>query len=67
VRVNAICPGEIETSILSAGTAEIVERDIPMKRLGSIAEVANAIFFLVSEQSSYVTGAELHINGGQHC
>jgi NAD(P)-dependent dehydrogenase (short-subunit alcohol dehydrogenase family) len=38
-----------------------------MKRLGSIAEVANALFFLVSEQSSYVTGAELHINGGQHC
>lgn len=67
IRVNAISPGEIDTSILSPGTQEIVDNEIPMKRLGSVAEVAHAIFFLVSTQSSYVTGAELHINGGQHC
>jgi NAD(P)-dependent dehydrogenase (short-subunit alcohol dehydrogenase family) len=65
VRVNAISPGEIETSILSPGTERIVEQ-LPMQRLGQPEEVAKAIYFLCTEQSSYVTGAELHINGGQH-
>ncbi|MGH1350039.1 MAG: SDR family NAD(P)-dependent oxidoreductase [Methyloligellaceae bacterium] len=65
IRVNAISPGEIDTSILSPGTEKIVEQ-IPMKRLGSPEEVAKAIYFLCTEQSSYINGAELHINGGQH-
>ena len=65
VRVNAIAPGEIDTAILSPGTEKIVET-IPLRRLGSTAEVADTIFFLCSDQSSYVTGAEIHINGGQH-
>ncbi len=66
VRVNAIAPGEIDTSILSPGTAGIVEREIPMRRLGRPAEVAETIFFLCTPASSYVNGAEIHINGGQH-
>jgi NAD(P)-dependent dehydrogenase (short-subunit alcohol dehydrogenase family) len=66
IRVNSISPGEIDTSILSPGTGKIVEEQIPMHRLGSPEEVARAIYFLCSEQSSYVHGAELHINGGQH-
>jgi NAD(P)-dependent dehydrogenase (short-subunit alcohol dehydrogenase family) len=66
VRVNAISPGEIDTSILSPGTEKIVEEQIPMRRLGTPEEVAKAIYFLCSDQSSYVNGAELHINGGQH-
>jgi NAD(P)-dependent dehydrogenase (short-subunit alcohol dehydrogenase family) len=65
VRVNAIAPGEIDTSILSPGTEKIVEQ-IPMRRLGRPEEVASAIYFLCAEQSTYVNGAELHINGGQH-
>src|SRR5690606_18186597 len=65
IRVNAISPGEIETSILSAGTDKIVS-EIPMRRLGQPEEVAKAIYFLCTDQSSYVNGAELHINGGQH-
>ena len=65
VRVNAISPGEIDTSILSPGTEKIVET-IPLKRLGTTDEVAKAIYFLCTEASSYVNGAELHINGGQH-
>ena len=65
IRVNAISPGEIETSILSPGTDKIVA-EIPMRRLGQPEEVAKAIYFLCTEQSSYVTGTELHINGGQH-
>ncbi len=65
VRVNAIAPGEIDTAILSPGTEKIVET-IPLRRLGMPEEVAKAIYYLCTEQSSYVTGAELHINGGQH-
>jgi NAD(P)-dependent dehydrogenase (short-subunit alcohol dehydrogenase family) len=65
IRVNAISPGEIDTSILSPGTEKIVET-LPMRRLGTPEEVAKAIYFLCTDASSYVTGAELHINGGQH-
>jgi NAD(P)-dependent dehydrogenase (short-subunit alcohol dehydrogenase family) len=66
VRVNAISPGEIDTAILSPGTDRIVNEQIPMRRLGEPEEVAKAIYFLCTDQSSYVNGAELHINGGQH-
>jgi NAD(P)-dependent dehydrogenase (short-subunit alcohol dehydrogenase family) len=65
VRVNAISPGEIDTAILSPGTERLVAQ-IPMHRLGTPDEVAKAIYFLCTEASSYVTGAELHINGGEH-
>ncbi len=65
VRVNSISPGEIDTAILSPGTEKIVET-LPMRRLGTPEEVAKAIYFLCTDASSYVTGAELHINGGQH-
>ena len=65
VRVNAIAPGEIDTSILSPGTEKIVEH-IPMHRLGTPDEVARIIYVLCTDTSSYVNGAEIHINGGQH-
>ncbi|WP_339108050.1 SDR family oxidoreductase [Thioclava sp. GXIMD4216] len=65
VRVNAIAPGEIETSILSPGTEKIVE-NIPMRRLGQPSEVADLIYYLCSDASSYVTGTEIEVNGGQH-
>jgi NAD(P)-dependent dehydrogenase (short-subunit alcohol dehydrogenase family) len=66
VRCNAIAPGEIDTSILSPGTDELVEKQIPMKRLGRPEEVASTIYFLCTSQSSYVNGSEIHINGGEH-
>ena len=65
VRVNAIAPGEVKTAILSEGTDKIVA-DIPMKRLGLPEEVADTIFYLCSKEASYVSGAEIEINGGQH-
>ncbi|WP_102109200.1 SDR family NAD(P)-dependent oxidoreductase [Oceaniglobus roseus] len=65
VRVNAIAPGEVETSILSPGTEKIVET-LPLRRLGQPAEVADVIHFLCSSQSSYVTGTEIEVNAGQH-
>jgi NAD(P)-dependent dehydrogenase (short-subunit alcohol dehydrogenase family) len=66
VRVNAIAPGEIDTAILSPGTEEQIVPHIPLGRLGTPDEVARVIYALTAETSSYVNGAEIHINGGQH-
>lgn len=66
IRVNAIAPGEIDTAILSPGTQEIVERSVPLQRLGKAEEVASLIHFLCTSGASYVNGAEIHVNGGQH-
>jgi NAD(P)-dependent dehydrogenase (short-subunit alcohol dehydrogenase family) len=66
IRVNAIAPGEIDTAILSPGTEETIIPHIPLRRLGTTDEVAKIIYVLCTETSSYVTGAEIHINGGQH-
>ncbi len=65
VRVNAIAPGEIDTEILSPGTEELAKA-IPLRRLGKPEEVARTIYFLCSSESSYVSGVEVEINGGQH-
>jgi NAD(P)-dependent dehydrogenase (short-subunit alcohol dehydrogenase family) len=66
IRVNAIAPGEIDTAMLSPGTEDIVANQIPLHRLGTTDEVAKIIYVLCTETSSYVHGAEIHINGGQH-
>jgi len=66
IRVNAIAPGEIDTAILSPGTEDIVANQIPLHRLGTPDEVAKIIYVLCTDMSSYVNGAEIHINGGQH-
>jgi NAD(P)-dependent dehydrogenase (short-subunit alcohol dehydrogenase family) len=65
IRVNAVSPGEIDTSILSPGTQDIVDREIPMHRLGSPDEVAKTIMFLCSPDSAYINGAVIDVNGGQ--
>jgi len=66
IRVNAIAPGEIDTVMLSPGTEKIVEEQIPMRRLGTPDEVADVIHFLCEKGASYVSGAEIQINGAQH-
>lgn len=66
VRTNAIAPGEIETAILSPGTEDLIASEVPMGRLGDPSEVAETIYFLCTEASSYINGAEIHISGGQH-
>jgi NAD(P)-dependent dehydrogenase (short-subunit alcohol dehydrogenase family) len=69
VRVNCVCPGVIETPMLrvmddpEAGGAWVRET-VPLARLGSAAEVASVIAFLLSDEASYVTGAALPIDGG---
>lgn len=65
IRVNAVAPGEILTSILSPGTDEIVQSQVPLKRVGSPEEVADVVYFLCEAPSSYVNGAEILIDGGQ--
>ena len=65
VRVNSVAPGEVETDILSEGTDKIVQV-LPLRRLGQTKEVADTIYYLCSDQSSYVSGAEIEVNGGQH-
>jgi 3-oxoacyl-[acyl-carrier protein] reductase len=69
IRVNAVAPGAIQTAMMSEFTDEDIsdiKGDIPMGRLGIPEEVANGVSFLVSDQSSYMTGQVLAINGGWH-
>ncbi len=65
MRVNAVSPGEIDTGILSPGTETIVERDIPLHRLGKPGDVADLLLFLCSNSATYISGSEIHIDGGQ--
>ncbi len=65
VRVNAIAPGEIETAMLSPEYDDLIPR-IPMGRMGTPEEVAGTIFYLCGPDSTYVSGTEIMITGGQH-
>jgi 3-oxoacyl-[acyl-carrier protein] reductase len=67
INVNAIAPGYIETpmtEVLADKVKEELKRLIPMERLGKPEDVAEAVLFLVSEESNYITGHILNVNGG---
>lgn len=67
VTVNAVAPGFIDTAMtqgLAAEVKEALQKQIPLARLGTPADIANAVRFLVSEDASYITGHVLHVNGG---
>lgn len=67
VRVNVVSPGPVDTPMLQAGTAEARERTHArtlIGRIGSPEEIAAAVMFLAGEDSSYITGAVLRVNGG---
>jgi 3-oxoacyl-[acyl-carrier protein] reductase len=67
INVNAIAPGYIETPMTDAlpeKAKEELKRLIPTERLGKPEDVAEAVLFLVSEASSYITGQVLNVNGG---
>ena len=69
IRVNSVHPGIMPPMTTSVGTAEpktreIMLKEVPMNRFGLVEEVANAVLFLASEEASYITGAELPVDGG---
>lgn len=67
IRVNAIAPGAVTTPMMdsfSEEDIELIKEDIPMGRLGHPEEIAKGVAFLLSDDSSYMTGQILAINGG---
>jgi 3-oxoacyl-[acyl-carrier protein] reductase len=69
ITVNVVAPGLIDTDMtkaLSSGTAETWVQQIPLGRLGTPDDVANAVCFLASEEAAYITGQVLAVNGGMY-
>ena len=69
ITVNCVAPGFIDTDMTAALSPEQHKAllvQIPLGRLGSPADVADAVAWLASPQAGYVTGQELHVNGGMH-
>jgi NAD(P)-dependent dehydrogenase (short-subunit alcohol dehydrogenase family) len=74
IRVNAVCPGAVETPLLAAEftTAadpaverKATEQSIVLGRIGRPDEIAQAVLFLLSDEASYITGAQLLVDGGR--
>jgi acetoacetyl-CoA reductase len=70
ITVNAICPGYINTEMVQAVPKDVLEQKIlpliPANRLGEPEEIARAVVFLASEESGFITGSTLTVNGGQY-
>lgn len=67
IRANAVAPGFIETdmtSVLSDSVKENIYSQIPLKRMGTAKEVANLVYFLGEDTSSYITGQVINVDGG---
>ena len=65
IRVNAVAPGPIGTDMLSDDKKARASSLTPLQRIGLPEEVAEAVMFLVSDQASFVTGANLAVSGGR--
>ena len=66
-RVNILAPGYVDTAILAGDSSEKRqqrEHEVPLKRVGTPEDMAGTIAFLISEDSSYITGSIIHVNGG---
>ena len=69
IRCNCVAPGFIETDmtgVLDASIKQKILEKVPLKRLGSASEVAQAVAFLASDRAAYITGTTLHVNGGMY-
>ncbi|MBI3353779.1 MAG: 3-oxoacyl-[acyl-carrier-protein] reductase [Nitrospirae bacterium] len=67
INVNAVAPGFIDTAMTQALSQEVrdnLQKQIPMGRLGTSEDVANAVRFLASDSAGYITGQVIHVNGG---
>ena len=67
INVNAIAPGFIDTDmtkVLSEDKKKNILSQVPLKRLGLVSDVANVAAFLASEDSDYITGQVIHVDGG---
>ena len=68
IRINTVAPGLIETDMAKAFSKETkknIIKDTPLKRLGTYDDVANTVIYLLSEQSSFITGQTLIVDGGK--
>jgi len=69
ITVNAVAPGYIETEMTAGLSEELTAKimaEIPLARLGSPADVAAAVAYLVTDEAAYVTGQSIHVNGGMY-
>jgi len=69
ITVNAVAPGFINTAMtqaLNESQQQAILSQIPLGRMGEAEDIANAVAFLASEESSYITGTVLHVNGGMY-
>jgi NAD(P)-dependent dehydrogenase (short-subunit alcohol dehydrogenase family) len=74
IRVNTLVPGPTETPGIAglaaspeeaSGLLQAIASDVPMRRMAHPDEIANAALFLASDQSSFMTGSEIFVDGGQ--
>ncbi|RJQ50673.1 MAG: 3-oxoacyl-[acyl-carrier-protein] reductase [Nitrospiraceae bacterium] len=69
IRANAVAPGFIQTAmtdVLSDAVREEMKKAIPLGQFGASEDVANAVLFLASKESDYITGQVIHVNGGMY-
>ena len=69
ITVNAIAPGYVDTEMVRAVPAEVLEKiiaRIPVGRLGHAVDIARGVVFLTADEAEFITGSTLSINGGQH-
>ena len=69
ITVNAIAPGYIDTDMVRAVPQNVLDQiidTIPVKRLGRVDEIASMVIFLSSDESAFVTGSTMNLNGGQY-
>jgi 3-oxoacyl-[acyl-carrier protein] reductase len=67
--VNLVAPGFIDTAMtqkLNEEQQATIIQQVPLGRMGSVEDIANAVAFLSSEQAAYITGTVLHVNGGMY-
>jgi 3-oxoacyl-[acyl-carrier protein] reductase len=67
ITVNAVAPGFIDTAMtqgLSSDVKDVLQKQIPLGRLGQPQDIASAVRFLASDEAAYITGQVLHVNGG---